>query len=160
MRYFLRVGEIECSFKRNPGLIMSRRLQVRDNLPNSLQVQWPNFDNVSRFLGFQDPISPPAGHAGHIQEFCAVDEAIVLSTGDTDSFDFNLEAQRALIFPKRCCDSWLHTWRRYLAGRVEYLLSLRILEVLYTRWWRRISPLWCRWVSTNEHRRPRSTAFR
>ena len=128
---------------------MSRSLQERDNLPNSLQVHWPNFDDMSRFLGFQDPISPRAGHAGHIQEFCAVDEVVVLPTSDTDSFGFDLEAQRALIFPKPCCDSWLHTWRRHLAGRVEYLLSLRILGVPYTRWRRRISLLWCRQVSSS-----------
>ena len=46
-------------------------------LPDSLEMHCPYFDNGSLFLTLQNAIPLASAHAGHVQQFCAVDKVIV-----------------------------------------------------------------------------------
>lgn len=46
-------------------------------LPDSFQMHGADLDNVPRLLALEKTISSSAGHACHVQKFCAVDHVII-----------------------------------------------------------------------------------
>lgn len=55
---------------------MSHALREND-IPDTLQVHWPDFDDVSNLFTLQDTVSSTSGHTSHIQELRTVDHMIV-----------------------------------------------------------------------------------
>jgi len=74
---FFLVGEVERPVKRDP---------------DTLQVHRANLDDMSYFFALQDAIATTAGHARHVQQFCAVDHVVIFSAGDANAASFYLEA--------------------------------------------------------------------
>lgn len=51
---------------------------LRENdIPDTLQVHWSDFDDVSDLFTLQDTVSSTSGHASHIQKLRTVDHMIV-----------------------------------------------------------------------------------
>jgi hypothetical protein len=97
--------------------------------PDTLQVHRTNFDDFAILLSLQQPVTTSSGHVGYIEQFRAIDEAIVYSllsttvqhkelayltcaSCDTNPICLNLETKCTLIFPKCRCDLVLLVARR------------------------------------------------
>ena len=77
-RDLLLVGKVQSSLKWNPVCLLGWFLiETIFYSPDTLQVHWSNFDNVSHFLALQDTISSPSGHTCNIQKLRAVDHVVI-----------------------------------------------------------------------------------
>ena len=57
--------------------IMHRWRRSGRILPNTLQVHWPNLDNVACLLALEDTVTSASCHASDVEKFRAVDHVIV-----------------------------------------------------------------------------------
>lgn len=46
-------------------------------LPDTLQVHWPDLDDVAGLFALEDSISPASGHASDVKQLGAVDEVVI-----------------------------------------------------------------------------------
>lgn len=75
----LLVGEVQCSVEGNPRYRCQRRWEsCKDiDLPDTLEMHWTDFHDLSHFLAFENAIPSPSSHAGDIEELCAVYHMVV-----------------------------------------------------------------------------------
>lgn len=87
------------------------------DLPDALQMHWPNLDDVPDLLAFQYTITAPSGHASNIEQFRAINHMVVcaikfsfmsttvslsmltLSTRNANTLSFDLKAKTSFILP-------------------------------------------------------------
>jgi hypothetical protein len=58
---------------------------LQRELPDSFEMHCPYFDNGSLFLTLQNTIPLASAHAGHVQQFCAVDKVVVYESVDVST---------------------------------------------------------------------------
>jgi len=78
----LLVGKIQSALKRDPNIqsALPARTILYPDLPNTLQVHWPDFDDMSHFFALQNAVSSTTGHSGNVQQFCAIDHVVICET--------------------------------------------------------------------------------
>lgn len=123
----LLVGEVEGSFEWNP---------------NTLQMHWPDLNNVPLLLTFQDAISASSGHSSNVEQLGSVDHVVVLSSGNTNTVCLDLKAQTSLIFPQHRSNLWFRARWGDLTGCIH--------------WTRRIAITLCQWSTRAVCRRMNS----
>jgi hypothetical protein len=62
--------------------------------PDAFQMHRPNFDHMSHFFTLENAVSSPSSHAGHIQQFRAIDHVIVCNS---QSVRFKSKRNNAVI---------------------------------------------------------------
>jgi len=83
--------------------------------PYTLQVHRTDLDDVSRFLSFENAVSPPTGHLRHVQKLRSIYHVIVGPPDNSHAVGLHLVAQRLFVLPHYCGDFRPSTHRLHLA---------------------------------------------
>lgn len=106
LRYFLFIRKIQGSLEWDP---------------DSFQVHWSNFDDMSCFFAFQNTVSSPSRHSSYVEQFCSINHVVIFSPSNANSLCLHLKTEAPFIFPQRCSHSGLHTRWRHLSRCVKRL---------------------------------------
>lgn len=90
--------------------------------PDTLEVHRTDFDDVARLFTLQNAIPPTSCHARNVEQFCAIDHVIVLSTGHTYTSSLDLETQTTFVLPQSGGDSGFHAWWGNLSSGIMWTL--------------------------------------